>query len=68
MDSHANLVPTRRGVTLVEMLIVVAIVGLIAGISFPAVSSGLESLRLPIQANQDAAREVADRFRGRLFD
>lgn len=36
----------RRGVTLVEMLIVVTIIGLIAGISFPAVSSGLESLRL----------------------
>lgn len=36
----------RSGVTLVEMLIVVAIVGLIAGISFPAVSSGIDSLRL----------------------
>jgi prepilin-type N-terminal cleavage/methylation domain-containing protein len=36
----------QAGVTLVEMLIVVAIVGLIASISFPAVASGLESLRL----------------------
>jgi prepilin-type N-terminal cleavage/methylation domain-containing protein len=35
-----------RGVTLVEMLIVVTIIGLIAGISFPAVSSGVDSLRL----------------------
>jgi prepilin-type N-terminal cleavage/methylation domain-containing protein len=39
-------VPLSRGVTLVEMLIVVAIVGLMAGISFPAVSSGLETIRL----------------------
>ena len=36
----------NAGVTLVEMLIVVAIVGLIASISFPSVASGLESLRL----------------------
>jgi prepilin-type N-terminal cleavage/methylation domain-containing protein len=36
----------RRGVTLVELLIVATIIGLIAAISFPAVSSGLESLRL----------------------
>lgn len=36
----------RRGVTLIEMLIVVTIIGLIAAVSFPAVSSGIESLRL----------------------
>jgi prepilin-type N-terminal cleavage/methylation domain-containing protein len=36
----------RRGVTLIEMLIVVTIIGLIAGVSFPAVSSGLDSLRI----------------------
>ncbi len=36
----------RRGVTLIEMLIVVAIVGLLAGISFPAVTSGIDSIRL----------------------
>jgi prepilin-type N-terminal cleavage/methylation domain-containing protein len=41
-----NLCRRRAGVTLVEMLIVVAIVGLIASISFPSVASGLESLRL----------------------
>src|SRR5271157_1364348 len=38
--------PPTRGVTLVEMIIVVAIVGLIAGLSFPAISAGLDSVRL----------------------
>jgi prepilin-type N-terminal cleavage/methylation domain-containing protein len=36
----------RRGVTLVEMLIVVALVGLLVGVMFPSVSSGVETLRL----------------------
>jgi len=33
-------VNNRRGVTLLEMLIVVALIGLLAGITFPAVTSG----------------------------
>ena len=36
----------KKGVTLIEMLIVVAIVGLLVSISFPAVSSGIDSLRI----------------------
>ncbi len=36
----------RRGITLIEMVVVLAIVGLIAGISFPAISAGLESVRM----------------------
>lgn len=36
----------QAGVTLVEMIAVVAIIGLIAAISFPAVAAGLESIRL----------------------
>src|SRR5689334_5510734 len=37
---------SESGVTLVEMMIVVAIVGMIAGITYPAVASGLESVHL----------------------
>jgi prepilin-type N-terminal cleavage/methylation domain-containing protein len=37
---------TRRGVTLIEMLVVVTIISLIVAVSFPAVTSGLDSLRL----------------------
>jgi prepilin-type N-terminal cleavage/methylation domain-containing protein len=34
------------GVTLIEMIVVLALVGLIAALAFPAVSSGLDSVRL----------------------
>lgn len=37
---------SRQGVTLIEMLIVVAIMGAIASISFPALTSGLAGVRL----------------------
>jgi prepilin-type N-terminal cleavage/methylation domain-containing protein len=36
----------EKGVTLIEILIVMAVIGLIAGLSYPAVSSGLDTLRL----------------------
>src|ERR1700722_1257381 len=36
----------ESGVTLIEMLAVVAIIGLMAAITVPAVSSGIDSLRL----------------------
>jgi prepilin-type N-terminal cleavage/methylation domain-containing protein len=36
----------RAGVTLIEMLIVVMIIAVIAGVSFPALTSGLSSVRL----------------------
>ena len=34
------------GVTLIEMLVVVALISLMVGISYPAITSGIESLRL----------------------
>jgi prepilin-type N-terminal cleavage/methylation domain-containing protein len=36
----------RAGVTLIEMLIVMALIALVAGLSYPSVSAGLDSLRL----------------------
>jgi prepilin-type N-terminal cleavage/methylation domain-containing protein len=36
----------QSGVTLIEMLIVVMIISIIAGVSFPALTSGLASVRL----------------------
>jgi prepilin-type N-terminal cleavage/methylation domain-containing protein len=46
--------PHQSGVTLLEMLIVVTIIGIVAGVSFPAVTSGLSSVRL-----QSAAGSVS---------
>lgn len=42
---------TEAGVTLVEMLVVVAIISLMVGISFPAITSGVDSLRLNAATN-----------------
>src|SRR5438445_8557815 len=39
------------GVTLIELLVVVTIASLLVGISFPAVTSGLDSLRLNSACN-----------------
>lgn len=44
----------RAGVTLMEMLIVVALLGLLAGVSFPSVASGIDSLRLSQATNSVA--------------
>ena len=37
---------SEHGITLIEMMIVTLLIALMAGISFPAVSAGLESMRL----------------------
>src|SRR5947209_3497126 len=36
----------QRGITLVEMVVVLCIIGLIAAISFPALAAGIESVRM----------------------
>ena len=41
----------QRGVTLVEMLIVVTIAGIIGGISLPSLTTGLDTLRLASASN-----------------
>jgi len=42
---------SERGITLIELLIVVAIVALFVGIGTPAISSGIQTLRLNGAAN-----------------
>lgn len=39
------------GVTLIEMMVVVALISLMVGISYPAITSGIDSLRLKAAAN-----------------
>lgn len=45
----------RRGVSLLEMMIVVSIIGAIAAISFPALTSGLAGVRLASSAGEVAS-------------
>ena len=52
----------RRGVTLIELLIVMTLVGLIAAVAFPSVASGLDSLRLR------AASDSIVSFLNKAFD
>ena len=36
----------RRGITLIEMLVVLSIIGVVAGISYPSIAAGLDSVRM----------------------
>jgi prepilin-type N-terminal cleavage/methylation domain-containing protein len=42
---------SRRGVSLLELLIVVTLIALVAGLSYPSVASGLDALRLRSASN-----------------
>ena len=44
--SSVGKTSARRGVTLIELVVVVALISILAGISFPAITSGIETLRL----------------------
>ena len=46
---------SRRGITLLEMLIVLALIGLMASVVFPAATSALEGLRLRSSADSVAS-------------
>ncbi len=45
----------ERGLTILEMLIVVMIVSLLVGLAYPSVGAGLDSLRLRAEADRAAA-------------
>ena len=45
----------ERGVTLIEMIVVVGIIAVMVGISFPAATSGIDSIRLASAADRVSA-------------
>jgi prepilin-type N-terminal cleavage/methylation domain-containing protein len=51
VGKHNSQRKAQAGITLLEMLVVMAIISLLAGISFPAISAGLDSVRLASAAN-----------------
>ena len=44
--SSVGVTSRQRGITLIEMLIVMALIALISGLATPSISAGLDSLRL----------------------
>lgn len=65
-SSQAKACATERGVTLIEALIVVALISVVAAVSYPSVSAGLDALRMRQTSDQvvkflSAALDRADR-------
>jgi prepilin-type N-terminal cleavage/methylation domain-containing protein len=54
-SSVGEISPARArdtsGVTLIEMMVVVGLIALMAGISYPAITSGIDSMRLKAASN-----------------
>jgi prepilin-type N-terminal cleavage/methylation domain-containing protein len=50
-SSAGRTKPAAAGLTLIEMMVVVLLISLMVGISYPALTSGIESLRLRAAAN-----------------
>ena len=46
---------SRRGITLIEMMVVVSIIGLMVAISGPSISAGLDSVRMTSASNSIAS-------------
>jgi prepilin-type N-terminal cleavage/methylation domain-containing protein len=58
VNLSAQALPRRKaqtGITLVEMLIVMLLISLLAGLSFPAVSAGIDSIRLRSSCDEVAS-------------
>src|SRR5947199_152060 len=45
-DCRASSPVVEAGVTLIEMIVVVSLIAVLVGISFPSMASGIETLRL----------------------
>lgn len=64
--SSVGVTNKQKGVTLIEMMVVVTLIAIVAGLSYPSVASGVDSLRLrsasdAIVAFLNTALERADR-------
>jgi prepilin-type N-terminal cleavage/methylation domain-containing protein len=64
--SSVGAIDKRKGVTLIEMMVVVLLLALLAGLSYPSVAAGVDSLRLrsasdAIVAFMNTALDRADR-------